>query len=92
MLELFASQLIQELRRHGLATALLANVTTRMTTPVDAIGASFAADGHTIAFWKNQGYTEFHRGFRANPRTGRNAVAMLRSFDPTTRQDAAMRS
>ena len=78
--------IVKELRRQGLATALLDSVTTRMTRPVDAIGASFAADGHTIAFWKKQGYTEFHRGFRANPRTGKHAVAVLRCFNLTTRK------
>ena len=77
---------IQPLRRQGLATALLGRVTAQMTKPVDAIGASFAADAHTIAFWENQGYTEFHRGFRANPRTGKNAVAVLRSFDSATQR------
>ena len=77
---------IKQLRRQGLATALLGSVTARVAKSVDAIGASFAADAHTVAFWKSQGYTEFHRGFRANPRTGRNAVAMLRSFNFTTQQ------
>ena len=77
---------VQELRRQGLATALLGQVTDQITTPLDAIGASFAADAHTMAFWKNQGYTEFHRGYRANPRTGKSAVAVLRSFDDSLSQ------
>jgi len=73
----------QQWRRQGLATALLGKVDFSMAKAVDAVGASFAADSHTLAFWKKLGFIEFHRGYRANPRTGRRAVSVLRSMDVT---------
>ena len=34
-----------------------------------------------MAFWASQGYTLFHRGFRKNPRTGKQAVAVIRPLN-----------
>ncbi|MFK7861944.1 MAG: AAA family ATPase [Granulosicoccus sp.] len=82
-----------KLRRQKLASDLLQAVTDECIQskeapsaqpPVAAIGASFAADDCSIGFWQSHGYTEFHRGFRSNPRTGKQAVAMLRSFESVT--------
>ncbi len=85
-----------ELRRRQLATSLLESVSRQLALPdqqakpdlrvppIDAMGASFAADERSLAFWKSLGYTEFHRGYRANPRTGKHAVAVMKSFEQAT--------
>ena len=78
------------LRRQGIASAMLKSVTLSIRSaaykekddcPVNeigAIGASFAGDEGSLEFWQSQGYVEFHQGFRANPRTGKAAVAVMR--------------
>ncbi len=73
---------LPEFRRQGIGSLLLSSVTKQHD--IDAIGASFAADATSIAFWNSQGFTEFHRGYSANPRTGKRAVAMLKALDETT--------
>ena len=52
-------------------------------TCVKAIGASFANDSASVKFWRRNGYTTFHKGYRKNPRTGKHAVAVLKSQDAT---------
>ena len=81
------------LRRQGIASDMLRTVTLSIrsatfrqqaNTPVDtidAIGASFAADKRSLEFWQSQGFVEFHRGFKANPRTGKRAVAVMQTYD-----------
>ncbi|MFK7993463.1 MAG: GNAT family N-acetyltransferase [Granulosicoccus sp.] len=83
-----------DLRRQKLASRLVQTVTAEYLRPhtlsghtqtqpgVDAIGASFAADDCSLGFWRSLGFIEFHRGFRANPRTGKRAVAIMQSFEP----------
>ena len=78
------------LRRQGIASAMLKSVTLairsaackekddRPVNEIGAIGASFAGDEGSLNFWQSQGFVEFHRGFRANPRTGKAAVAVMR--------------
>jgi tRNA(Met) C34 N-acetyltransferase TmcA len=51
-------------------------------TGIDAIGASFANDTASVEFWRENGYTTFHKGYRKNPRTGEQAIAVLRSKGP----------
>lgn len=84
-----------KLRRQGVAAALLeqASIHNAHAFGTDAIGASFAADTSSLAFWRSQGYVEFHRGYKANPRTGKRAVAMMKSLDTTTKNvlDVAVR-
>ena len=82
------------LRRQGIASEMLKTVISslRSAAPekqdeipdstVDAIGASFAADKSSVAFWHSLGFSEFHRGFKANPRTGKCAVAVMQTCDP----------
>jgi len=81
---------IPQLRRQGLATALVEAASKALINPTrtaysiagfDAIGASFASDAGSVAFWKQLEFKEFHRGFRANPRTGKTAVTVLRCND-----------
>ncbi|MFK8083062.1 MAG: GNAT family N-acetyltransferase [Granulosicoccus sp.] len=85
-----------DLRRNKLASQLLQAVIAQSTPSADesknlfmaqrisAIGASFAADDCSLGFWRHHGFTEFHRGFKLNPRSGKHAVAVLRSFDQAT--------
>ena len=77
------------LRRLGLASKLLQALTKHYeydqyddastTRPVHALGASFASDEVSLQFWQSNGFTIFHRGYRANPRTGKQSVAVLKS-------------
>jgi len=71
-----------ESRQRGLGSLLLNTVEAQLvdSSPgaIHALGASFAADRISLAFWKKNGYSEFHRGFRLNPRTGRHAVAVIK--------------
>ena len=81
------------LRRQGIASNMLKTVTSsirsesfreRTNLPVNAIaaiGASFAADDRSLDFWRSQGFVEFHRGFKANPRTGKCAAAVMKTYD-----------
>lgn len=74
-----------EKRRNGLGTQLLQNVVRRISVPdghLSAIGASFAGDSSSIAFWNANGFRRFHTGFRRNPRTGTQAVAVLQAHEP----------
>ncbi len=71
-------------RRRGLGSRLLQEVTgslARCSAPLSAIGASFAGDETNLAFWSANGFTRFHTGFRRNPRTGTQAVAVLKALD-----------
>ncbi|NND92654.1 MAG: tRNA(Met) cytidine acetyltransferase, partial [Granulosicoccus sp.] len=72
-------------RRQGLGTRLLQHVEIElaMRPGVSAIGASFASDAGSLAFWQSNGYRRFHTGYRRNPRTGRQAVAVIKPFDAT---------
>ena len=82
------------LRRQGIASEMLKTVISSLRSvalerqdeipvdTVDAIGASFAADKSSVAFWHSLGFNEFHRGFKANPRTGKCAVAVMQTCDP----------
>jgi len=71
-----------ESRQRGLGSLLLntveAQLIDRSSGAIQAFGASFAADSISLAFWKKNGYCEFHRGFRLNPRTGLHAVAVMK--------------
>ena len=69
-----------EHRRCRLATQLLEAVSAE--TQLDALGASFASDEGSNAFWQSNNFMTFHKGYRENPRTGKHAVAVLRSFEP----------
>ena len=66
-------------RRRGLGSRLLDAVVRDTTEAVEAVGASFGADAATLAFWSDNGFSAFHRGFRRNPRSGRHSVAVLRA-------------
>ncbi len=71
-------------RRRGLGSRLLQELARTIALPVgslSALGASFAGDCDKLDFWKANGFTHFHTGFRRNPRTGTQAVAVLRAFD-----------
>lgn len=85
---------VAPMRRRKLASQLLTAVINANTKKidgepyqfsthlnVDAIGASFATDASSMAFWKHHQFSEFHRGFRANPRSGRSAAAVMRSVE-----------
>lgn len=83
---------IPSMRRRELASQLLDAFTEANTNnedqtsssirvAADAIGASFASDAASMAFWKHHGFVEFHRGFKPNPRTGRSASAVMRCFE-----------
>ena len=72
-------------RRRGLGSQLLHIVESATMTPeghASGLGASFASDTVSVAFWQRNGYTRFHTGFRSNPRTGKPAVAVIKSHDP----------
>ena len=72
-------------RRRGLGSQLLHAVECATLTPgghASGIGASFASDTSSVAFWQKNGYTRFHTGFRSNPRTGKTAIAVIKSQDP----------
>ena len=70
-------------RRRGLGTQLLQAVERVMASSVaGGLGASFASDDASIAFWQKNGYAQFHTGFRPNPRTGKPAIAVIKSFSP----------
>ena len=72
-------------RRLGLGSRLLRAVELVLfdingTTPkVQAMGASFAKDPTSLSFWQANGYTEFHEGYRKNPRTGLPSAAVLKT-------------
>lgn len=69
-------------RRQAIGTQLLTELRQRLSnldTPITTLGASFAGDTHSTQFWRANGYIEFHRGFRSNPRTGKRSVAVIRS-------------
>ncbi|MGQ7845685.1 GNAT family N-acetyltransferase [Granulosicoccus sp. 3-233] len=71
-------------RRRGLGSLLLQQVTRSITVPQggsSALGASFAGDSSRLDFWTANGFTRFHTGFRRNPRTGTQAIAVLKAFD-----------
>ncbi len=72
-------------RRRGLGSQLLHAVECATIIPggqASGFGASFASDTVSIAFWRRNGYTRFHTGFRSNPRTGKPAIAVMKSRDP----------
>jgi tRNA(Met) cytidine acetyltransferase len=79
----------QNRRRRGFGSKLLKHVEKELLntcpegTCVKAIGASFANDSASVKFWRRNGYTTFHKGYRKNPRTGKHAVAVLKSQDAT---------
>jgi tRNA(Met) cytidine acetyltransferase len=82
-------------RRCGLGSRLLQQVEHTLvhpSGPCAAIGASFAIDEASIAFWQANGYIPFHTGFRRNPRTGKQAVAVIRTYEQsvTTTADLAI--
>ncbi len=72
-------------RRLGLGSRLLRSVEHALlnangTTPeVQAMGASFAKDPASLGFWHANGYTEFHEGYRKNPRTGLPSAAVIKT-------------
>ncbi|MFK7857024.1 MAG: GNAT family N-acetyltransferase [Granulosicoccus sp.] len=77
-------------RRKGVASQLLSFIEAQLRNdknPPVAMGASFASDCSSIAFWQHNGYVEFHRGFRQNPRTGKKAVAMVKTWDAKIEAD-----
>lgn len=70
-------------RRRGLGTRLLKaveGVLTSSANPAGCFGASFASDAASIAFWQKNGYMQFHTGFKTNPRTGKPAIAVIKSI------------
>lgn len=78
-------------RRRGLGSRLLQELARAIALPVgslSALGASFAGDRAKLDFWKANGFIHFHTGFRRNPRTGTQAVAVLKAFN--TSVDEAM--
>ena len=82
----------REARRQGIGSKLLAHVENELiaegSSPITAkaIGASFANDTTSSEFWRSNGYTTFHNGFRKNPRTGEQAIAVLKSKDAIVSQ------
>ncbi|ASJ71709.1 GNAT family N-acetyltransferase [Granulosicoccus antarcticus] len=72
-------------RRRGLGSRLLRAVECATMThggPASGFGASFASDPVSLAFWLRNGYTQFHTGFKSNPRTGKPAIAVIKSQGP----------
>ena len=75
----------ENFRRLGLGSRLLKAIEQHLLSPVnsdkrvDAVGASFAKDPVSVNFWRNNGYKEFHEGFRKNPRTALPSSAVLKS-------------
>lgn len=75
---------VPERRRQGLATAMLRHVEDTLmghSPIVSAMGASFANDLTSVAFWIHNDYHRFHQGLRINPRSGTYSVAVLKSID-----------
>lgn len=75
-------------RRSGLGSHLIQHIdsqlkNTPITPCIQTLGASFASDTVSLAFWQANGFTEFHRGFRHNPRTGKQAVAVIKTGNTT---------
>lgn len=76
----------QSMRRTGVASNLIRYIETHLSDEQDgvsAMGASFASDSASTAFWVANDYTEYHRGFKRNPRTGKQAVAMIKALEST---------
>ena len=82
--------IVATLRQRGLGSTLLQSVESQLTdkvsSPIHALGASLAADPISLAFWEANGFIEFHRGFRLNPRTGRHAVAVIKSLNKSVHE------
>lgn len=69
-------------RRRGLGSRFLQELARAQPNgSLSALGASFAGDRAKLDFWTANGFTRFHTGFRRNPRTGTQAVAVLKAFD-----------
>jgi tRNA(Met) cytidine acetyltransferase len=80
------------MRRKGIGSMLINHaeheLINKSTTcnGIAAVGASFANDSASMEFWRSNGYTTFHKGYRKNPRTGKHAVAVLKSHDTTIKK------
>lgn len=77
---------VPETRRKRLASNLVSQVEKALmkgTWQIDAIGASFANDSASMAFWQANGFVQFHAGQRVNPRTGTHSVFVIKSGDQT---------
>ncbi len=71
---------VDSARRQGIGRQLVESINEH-STGAKALGAVFALDGDTGAFWNSLGFTCFHEGQRANPRSGRTSAAVLRTQD-----------
>lgn len=72
---------IEGARRQGVGRQLVSSLCEGRNC-LNSVGAVFALDDDTAAFWQALGFTCFHEGQRSNPRSGRTSAAVLRTRDP----------
>ena len=76
-------------QRRGHGSRLLRGIEAAQASDLDALGASFGADEHTVRFWLANGYIPTHYGLRRNARSGRRAACMIRPLTPPAREPTA---
>ena len=73
---------IEPWRRSGIGRRLIETATHRAEDQgFDYIGASFALDSETAAFWNNCQFCLVHIGFAAGKSSGNHSVAVLKSLN-----------
>jgi len=75
---------LPSLQGNGFGSALLNHLyETAQEAKVDFVGASFAANSGTLAFWLSNQYQVAWLGLRADAATGLNSVQVIRSISPS---------
>jgi len=73
---------LENWRRSGIGSALIdAAIDWSRENEFDYIGASFAFDSETAAFWESCQFSLVHVGFAAGKSSGNHSVAVLRSLN-----------
>ncbi|MFA9420556.1 MAG: GNAT family N-acetyltransferase [Gammaproteobacteria bacterium] len=73
---------LENWRRSGIGSALIdAAIGWSRENQFDYIGASFAFDAETAAFWESCQFSLVHVGFAAGKTSGNHSVAVLRSLN-----------
>ena len=73
---------LERWRRSGVGSALIDEATRySQKNSFDYIGASFAFDSETSAFWQSCRFSLVHVGFAPGKSSGNHSVAVLRSLD-----------
>lgn len=75
------SMMLQAIEKHHMASSSMLAASVTSDASSGSLGASFASDPASVAFWAANGYSEFHKGFRRNPRTDTQAVAVMKTND-----------